>query len=379
MNKRFLLIVLPLLILGLGLAGVVVYSIIRSGHEKPPKTVPAPSVRHSPQDAENLRTALEQKLRQLGILRMREGDILQKDFTLGDLTLPVYQEIFRLPRRYTPEQLADQLRQAAEMAGAVEGHSTTGEDTQRQATFYSYVFAYDGQWTPITITFLQSHKPRLSLVIDDGGYQKGQALENLYAFKVPVTLALIPSTEFGKQLAEEAPGHGVEVICHMPMEGHEKFPKGAYPEYLKRGMSSDKVGQNLEAAFEVLPGAVGMNNHMGSLASENKALMDEVCAFLGKRGLFFLDSRTSPKTVAEAEAERLGLPHAKRDVFLDDKVQAHAILKQLDRALAIAKKQGTAVAIGHFKAVTLETLLQALPKIQQQGVQLVYLSEVVGQ
>lgn len=367
-----------LLLLGLGLAGLAFYFTFRQEREKNLKPLPAPAVRHSPQDAENLRGALEQKLRALGILKLREGGILQKDFTLGDLTLPTYQESFRLPRRFTPEQLADQLRQAAESVGAFEGHSETGEATDSQATFYRYPFAYDGQWTPVAIVFLQSHKPRLSLVIDDGGYQKGQALESLYAFKVPVTLALIPSTEFGMELAKEAPEQGVEVICHMPMEGHENFPKGAYPEYLKRGMSQEKVDQNLSSAFDLLPGAVGLNNHMGSLASENKKLMDEVCTFLGKRGLFFLDSRTTAQTVAEAEAARLGLPHAKRDVFLDDKVEPRAILKQLGRALLLAKKQGYAVAIGHFKAVTLDTLLKAIPKIQDEGVQLVYLSEVVG-
>lgn len=155
--------------------------------------------------------------------------------------------------------------------------------------------------------------------------------------------------------------------------------RGAYPEYLKRGMSPEKVEKNLAGAFDLLPGAVGLNNHMGSLASENRALMDEVCGFLGKRGFFFLDSRTSAKTVGEQEAARLGLPHAKRDVFLDDKVEPHAILKQLERAVSLAKKQGYAVAIGHFKAVTLDTLLMAIPKIQDESVQLVYLSEVVGE
>jgi polysaccharide deacetylase 2 family uncharacterized protein YibQ len=82
--------------------------------------------------------------------------------------------------------------------------------------------------------------------------------------------------------------------------------------------------------------------------------------------------------VGEQEAARLGLLHTARDVFLDDKVEPKAILKQLDRAIAIAKKRGHAVAIGHFKAVTLATLLKAIPKIQEEGVQLVYLSEVVG-
>jgi polysaccharide deacetylase 2 family uncharacterized protein YibQ len=375
-NRRLLTL---LLALGMGMIVLAIYLFHRPGSGKAPAPLPAPSVRHNAQDADTLRTALEQKLRTLGVLKLREGDILQKDFTLGDLTLPVYQEIFRLPRRFTPEQLADQLRQACESVGAFEGHSTTGEDADQQATFYNYVFAYDGLWTPVTITFLQTHKPRLSLVIDDGGYQKGQALEYLYAFKVPVTLALIPSTEFGKELAEEAPARGIEVICHMPMEGHEKFPKGAYPEYLKRGMDSESVEKNLQEAFNVLPGAVGLNNHMGSLASENRALMDQVCVFLERKGLFFLDSRTSSKTVGEKEAARMGLPHSKRDVFLDDKVEPRAILKQLDRALAIAKKQGTAVAIGHFKIVTLETLQKALPKIQDNGIQLVYLSEVVGE
>ncbi len=365
--------------LGLGLIGLALYYSWRQERETSLKPQSVPVVRRSPQDGENLREAVEEKLRSLDILKLREGGILQRDFTYQDLTLPTYQESFRLPRRYTPEQLADQLRQAAESVGAFEGHSETGESPDGQATFYSYVFAYDGQWTPMTVTFLQTHKPRLSLVIDDGGYQKGEALNNLYGFKVPVTMALIPSTEFGKELAQEAPGHGVEIICHMPMEGHEKFPKGAYPEYLKRGMDPEVVASNLAAAFDLLPGAEGLNNHMGSLASENKALMDEVCGFLGKKGLFFLDSRTSPKTVGEREAGLLKVPHAKRDIFLDDEVEPRAIRKQLEKAMNLAKKQGYAVAIGHFKAVTLATLLKAIPKIQEEGVELVYLSEVVGE
>jgi polysaccharide deacetylase 2 family uncharacterized protein YibQ len=162
------------------------------------------------------------------------------------------------------------------------------------------------------------------------------------------------------------------------MEGHEaNLRADAYPQYLKRGMGREEVEKNIREALDGLPGCVGMNNHMGSLASTDRALMDEVCGALKSRGLFFLDSRTSGKTVAETEAARLGLPHGRRDVFLDDVETPQAILAQMDKLVLRANKKGVVVGIGHFKLTTLRTLEQAVHQLKEQGIQFVYLSEVV--
>ena len=328
--------------------------------------------------AEKLRKALNDRLQALGIWKLLEGEAAVQVVTLRGEVFPVCHETFRLPRRFSPYELAALLDPTAVSLGARRVKAPAEEPPSApDASRTTYSFAYDDKWTPMEITFVETHKPRVCIVVDDGGYQRGEALERLYGFKVPVTLALIPGAEFAKNLAEEAPSQGIEVICHMPMEGHEKFPKGAYPEYLMRGMSQGEVKKNLDAAFDNLPGCQGMNNHMGSLATADAALMSEVCGVLKSRGLFFLDSRTSVQTVGEQEAQKVHLPHFRRDVFLDNVEQPDAILKQLDQLVEKAKKRGFAVGIGHFRLMTLKVLEEAVHKLRDEGIQFVYASEIV--
>jgi uncharacterized protein len=231
---------------------------------------------------------------------------------------------------------------------------------------------------PATVGLETTTKPKICLIIDDAGYQKGEALQHLYNFKVPVTASIIPDVQFSKSLAEEFPGHGVEVMCHMPMEGHEKGMVGEdYKEFLRKGMAPDQVKKEMEAALDGLPNCKGLNNHMGSVATTDLDLMREVCDVLKSRGLFIIDSRTSPKVVVEKAAKEAHIPFAHRDVFLDNLETPGAILKQLDQTVAYAKKHGSAVAIGHFKLVTLKTLEQAIPKLKEQGIEFVYASKIV--
>jgi polysaccharide deacetylase 2 family uncharacterized protein YibQ len=195
---------------------------------------------------------------------------------------------------------------------------------------------------------------------------------------VPVTVSIIPEVEFSKTLAEDFPAHAVEVMCHMPMEGHEKgMVGGNYKELLKKGMGREKAQAEVEKALENLPNCRGLNNHMGSVATEDSDLVAGVCEALKSKGLFIIDSRTTAKSVVEKIARAKGVPVARRNVFLDNEEKPAAILKQLDQTAAYARKHGVAVAIGHFKTVTLDTLEKAIPRLKEEGFQFVYASEVV--
>jgi hypothetical protein len=241
-------------------------------------------------------------------------------------------------------------------------------------------FSFDPEWVPVEIYFYRPEEvhPSVCLIIDDAGYQKGVALKALYDFKVPVTVAIIPGAPFSKNLAKEFPSHGVEVMCHMPMEGHEKGMVGTnYKEFLKKGMSANQVGVELDQALANLPNCRGLNNHMGSVATEDGALMSEVCQSLKARNLYVIDSRTTANSLVEKTAKKVGLPVAGRNVFLDNVEEPAAILKQLEAAETYAKKHGFAVVIGHFKPITLQTLESAIPKLKKEGIQFVFASEVV--
>lgn len=127
------------------------------------------------------------------------------------------------------------------------------------------------------------------------------------------------------------------------------------------------LASRLDAALAKVPFAAGINNHMGSRMTAQRDAMTWLMGELQQRHLFFVDSRTSAATVAAAEAQRIGLAHVSRDVFLDDVRTTEAITGQLQQGIALARKQGSAVLIGHPYPQTLQVLERELPQAQAPG------------
>jgi Uncharacterized protein conserved in bacteria len=198
----------------------------------------------------------------------------------------------------------------------------------------------------------------------------------VFALHYPLTLSVLPLHQHSTAIAEEAHRRGYEVMLHLPMESIDN--KVSEPRQLRLGMNSLQVSDDLGGMLSSVPYAVGVNNHQGSLATSNPALMAELMPLLRQRHLFFIDSRTTAATVAFDAAEHDGVPCAYRNVpFLDDVQEASAIRRQLELAIHGAKEKGEAIAIGHPHNETLQVLREMLPQVQAQGVQLVHASALV--
>jgi polysaccharide deacetylase 2 family uncharacterized protein YibQ len=217
--------------------------------------------------------------------------------------------------------------------------------------------------------------PRLAIIIDDLGYDR-TAADAVLALGFPLTVSVLPHLPLSSELAEEAQRRGDQVMLHLPMESEAD---GAKPEdiELRVGMSAAEVDATLAAMLETVPYAAGVNNHQGSRATADPALMHALMPALRQRGLFFVDSRTDAKTVAYDMAERAGVPAASRKVFLDDTPTRDAILKQLDLAGRDAQRDGFTIAIGHPRPATIAALAEGVPQIEARGVRLVFASELV--
>ena len=178
--------------------------------------------------------------------------------------------------------------------------------------------------------------------------------------------------------ARQLEASGVEVLLHLPMEprGFPSVRPG--PGVLLRAQSDEELGSILESDLETVPGAVGVNNHMGSAATADPRVMRAIMRVLARRGLFFVDSRTTETTVAEAEARAAGVPAVSRRVFLDDVLTGEAVEKSLAELASRARRDGFAVGIGHPHAATLTVLERELPKLERDGVRLVKVSELVN-
>jgi polysaccharide deacetylase 2 family uncharacterized protein YibQ len=217
-------------------------------------------------------------------------------------------------------------------------------------------------------------QPKLAIIIDDLGYDRESA-ETLFQIPYPLTISVLPHLPLSSVIAEEASRRGYQVLLHMPVEsnGGEK----AETIELRAGMSSDDAVRMLQGMLDTVPLAIGVNNHQGSLGTSDSKLMNAIMPALHERRLFFVDSRTSSSSVAFAAARRAGVPAASRDVFLDDVQDAAAIHHQLELAVEDAKLHGQAIAIGHPHPATLQVLQEFLPRIQNEGVQIVFASQVV--
>ena len=217
--------------------------------------------------------------------------------------------------------------------------------------------------------------PALAVIVDDLGYDSAAARAVL-ALPARVTVAVLPNLPDSPIIAEEAHRRGIQVLLHLPMESVAGEDKAEKIE-LHVGEPAGELDRVLDQMLATVPHAAGVNNHQGSRATSDPALMAALAAALRARGLFFIDSRTSPASRAYDAARRAGVPAAARNIFLDDDEQPAAIRRQLDRAEKLARDQGWCVAIGHPHAATLDVLSEMLPEIEARGVRLVSASEIV--
>jgi polysaccharide deacetylase 2 family uncharacterized protein YibQ len=221
-----------------------------------------------------------------------------------------------------------------------------------------------------------SGPPRVAIVIDDLGNELAPA-QRIAGWKAPVAGAVLPDLRWSAASADVLTRAGKEVLLHLPMEpeGYPKVRPG--PGLVLRSQSDAEIERLLEEDLATVPGAVGVNNHMGSAATADARVMRAVSRVLSRRHLFFLDSRTTDATVAEKTVEEASVRATSRRVFLDDVATEAAIRAQLEELVRRAKLEGDAVAIGHPYPVTLFVLEKDLAGLADKGVTLVRVSDLV--
>jgi polysaccharide deacetylase 2 family uncharacterized protein YibQ len=219
----------------------------------------------------------------------------------------------------------------------------------------------------------QAHSAQLVIIIDDIGnnYEQGNAMVELEG---PLTLAFLPHTPYAKRLANKAYLNHKEIILHAPMENTAKAALG--PGALTQELTETELKRTLKKAIASIPHAQGINNHMGSALTQNTQAMKWVMETLKDEQLYFVDSLTSPKSIAYELAQQQGLPSLRRHVFLDNDTSLDSLNKQWRQALRISKKYGSAVLIAHPYTESHDFLTQKIPELSDQNIQLVPASQL---
>jgi polysaccharide deacetylase 2 family uncharacterized protein YibQ len=220
-------------------------------------------------------------------------------------------------------------------------------------------------------------RPTITVVIDDMGVMHPYtriAME----LPGPLTLSWFPFAEHLQEQIDAAMARGHETTLHMPMQSFSNSIAQTGPDPLRIDLPPAENIARLQAAIAAVPNAVGLNNHMGSVATRNVPLMDLMAAIAHEHEMLFLDSLTITHSVALQQAREAMVPAIARDVFIDDSANKALIHAQLQLTERVALRDGRCVAIGHPRRATLAALQEWLPTLAPRGFVLTPLSATVA-
>ncbi len=208
-------------------------------------------------------------------------------------------------------------------------------------------------------------RPKVAIIIDDLGYDPDLAF-SFIQLDLPLCFSVLPHAPFTGLVVQEANDEGCEVMLHLPMEPKDYPSVDPGPGALFLSMAEHEIIEILDQDLREVPGARGVNNHMGSSFTENRDKMLVVLKELKKRRLFYVDSLTTSGTVGFDLAREIGLAAARRSVFIDNDLTPKAIRKQMEQLLSIARRSGSAIGIGHPHKETLRVLEEYYSRVKHE-------------
>jgi polysaccharide deacetylase 2 family uncharacterized protein YibQ len=269
------------------------------------------------------------------------------------------------------------LPQLPKITGFRAAKELNNSQNDRETNAISFRLIPSPKSSPQTGTQVLKAKRTLIFIIDDAGYNMKQ-LKTILDLPFPLTVAVLPGLPHSGDAAKAVRTAGKELILHQPMQAVGGQNPG--PGAIRLGMSDDEVEATIEANLATVPGAVGMNNHMGSAATADLGLMEAAAAIAKKRGIYYLDSRTTSQSTIPVAARREGIRYWERDVFLDNTPDRASITRAVEDGKKRSEKDRPAIMIGHVWSSELaQALTDLYPQLIAEGFSLSTISRYMVQ
>ncbi len=222
-----------------------------------------------------------------------------------------------------------------------------------------------------------SPRKKVAIIVDDIGYNL-ETLKELYSLNKTLTIAVLPYSPWARESAEMAHAHNLEVILHLPLESLNNIYDNNHTNgIILSEMDKSQIIKKMEDNLKQIPFIAGVNTHMGSKITADPNLMRIILEELKGKNLYFIDSRTTARSIAFESARQIGIPSAYRHVFLDGQLDEDYIKNQLLELFRKARKNGKAIGICHPSGQTIKVLKENLALASDYGLELVYASQVV--
>lgn len=222
---------------------------------------------------------------------------------------------------------------------------------------------------------LVSVKAEMAIVIDDFGYSS-EPISAFAAIDRPLTFAVLPYRPGSNEAASRGISSGHQVMLHLPMEPLTASEQSEQIT-VNGGMSDTEIRETVTRAIKAVPGITGINNHQGSRATADQRVMRQVLSVIKANSLFFVDSRTNSQSVGVTTARQLGVKTAANDLFIDNVNEVAAVKRQLRTARDMALRDGSVIVIGHARLTTATAVREMIPELEDSGIKLVFVSEMV--
>ncbi len=239
--------------------------------------------------------------------------------------------------------------------------------------YKKYLVSYNK--LPIQILDIYLKIPKVAVIFDDVG-ENIELVKEISKLNIPVTVSVLPFLLYSKKSAVLARENNIEVMLHLPMEPHDSdVPPGIHA--ITTEMPDDEIIKWTRESIQNIPYIRGINNHMGSKATEDKRVMRAVLGVAKYYNLYFVDSRTSSKSVVLKIAKEMEIPIGLNQWYLDNKNNIEYIKDRLEQLIKIVLDKGEVIAIGHFRYKTIKAFKDYIAKFKDNGIDFVYVSEIV--
>ena len=325
----------------------------------------------APRLATRVDVAVAEKLLALGLVR---GDV--KARTVAARGRQIREYTFAAPAHLTPTQVQMELRRAVR---SVHGDVVRAELSHGKQEALVLALGFGPTVTHRVVikpppeppmTAQGPRRPRIALIIDDLGHNMNGTTRGLLGLGVPFTVAVLPELRKSGAVLEAARKRGLPALLHLPMQPVGDDNPGKHP--IKVDMPPEKIDALIGKHAGEYKSVIGVNNHMGSLATTDLPTMRALMKALRKRELVFVDSQTTPRSVGRQTAKEAGVWCIANDLFLDDRDEGvEQVASNLQRLATMARKRGLAVGIAHPHPATLQALRTMLPRLQAHGIEFV--------
>ena len=262
------------------------------------------------------------------------------------------------PKYVDSVELSDSVIQSLETVKHLAEVDAAKEKSEQAEDLSITIDEQEVMQKPVPLALKKGHG--IALLLDDVGYDLA-AVERILSLSVPVTISILPGSPFARQAAMLAKQSGHVVMLHLPMQPTDASLR-MNDDFLQDTMSEQTVRDIFLRHLDAIPYVEGVNNHMGSKLTQLNGPMNWVMQVCREKGLFFVDSRTSAKSVAAKEAKKAGVAWASRSIFLDHDMNLESMQKAWERARRCAKKKLACIVIAHPRAKTVTFLENYLNK-----------------